>query len=194
MRTPGPETVARHLIDTLGGREKARLALDSEFQRIKDRWEQDTHKIGRILRAHLFVEYFLTEYLYAKNPNLGPSESARLTFSQKVALVDTSKCEIAYLIPGIRHLNIIRNRLAHSLKAEVTRDDANVFKQSHLFTAIRSQLAKEQNRRPSSEPIVVLEEFAMHAGYALQRGPATDAMAEAFRLAGLERTKSDASH
>ena len=188
MQTPSPESVARHLIKLLGGHEKAFRLLDADFQEVTRRWAQDTAKIGRILRAHLFVEHFLTEYLQAKNPDLGSLDDARVTFAQKIPLINTDELRIAYLLPGIRRLNTIRNRIAHSLHADVTQDDANVFLQIQLFSALRNESAKRSQRAPSSDPIDIMEEFAVHAGSLLHLGPTTSLWAEAFRLAQQECT------
>jgi hypothetical protein len=153
----------------LGGREKAVQATDADLEELNRRWAQDTGTIGRILRAHLFVEHFLTEYLQAKNPNLGSLDDARVTFAQKVALVDESRQEVAYLLPGIRRLNAIRNRIAHSLRAEVTQDDADAFSRIEPFTALRNALAKGSEHPVSSDPLDILEAFALHAGSSLHQ-------------------------
>src|SRR5690349_2061866 len=107
MATPTPEIVIKHAIRLMGGNDKAWEAFDTDFRFITTRWEQDTATIGRILRAHLFVEHFLTEYLQARNPEIGSLDDARLTFAQKTALVDAGMAATSYLIPGIRRLNSI---------------------------------------------------------------------------------------
>jgi hypothetical protein len=178
-----PESVARHVIELLGGREKAFQTLTSDHQSVTSRWEQDIATIGRILRAHLFVEHFLSEYLQSKNPNLGSLEEARISFGQKITLLAAGRPEIEYLLPGIRRLNIIRNRIAHSLRAELTQNDTDVFLQVKLFAAMRNEMAKSSKRVPSSDHVDIMEEFAMHAGFALHQGPMTEVLAEAIRLA-----------
>lgn len=188
MITPSPEIVVKHLIRLMGGHEKAFQAFDADFHHITTRWEQDTATIGRILRAHLFVEYFLTEFIQSRNPELGPLDEARVSFSQKVALVGTGTAGTSYLIPGIRRLNTIRNRLAHTLRAEVTDDDANAFLQINMFRAMREEKARRESRTANADPIVVLEEFAMHAGIILHASASRDAdvWSAAFRAAQQE--------
>ena len=194
MSVPTPEAVAKHVIRLMGGHEKARQAFDADHQLITTRWEQDTGTIGRILRAHLFVEHFLTEYLQARNPELGSLEEARATFAQKVALVGNGIPTIAYLLPGIRRLNTIRNRLAHTLRAQVTKQDADAFLQIDLFRALREELARTQSSAPSTDPIDVFEGFAAHAGMSLHSSAARigDLWAEAMRAAQEECSKSNA--
>lgn len=189
--TPDPEAVVRELLDLYGGAEAAWRKFDQDFAQLVAAWEQDTTTIGRILRAHLFVEYFLTEYLAARNPELGSFEEARLSFAQKVALVGTSAGDVSYLLPGIRRLNTIRNRLAHGLHADVSAEDAEVFLGVDLFRAMRN--ARHAPQCPSKNPVDVLDEFAQHAGMALHASANPDRAlwAEAFRRAERKAMRSD---
>ena len=163
---PHPRIVARRLIHLYGGVDAAREALDKRFREVAERWNQDAGLMGRILRAHLFVEHYLTAYLEANNPNLGNLENARLSFAQKVALAEQPNAGERYLFPGIRRLNQIRNRLAHTLKAEVTNEDREGFLSIPLFKAMREALSAPST--PSDDPVVVLEDFARHAGVTLE--------------------------
>lgn len=119
--------VAMRAFELMGGRDKAFASMEADFDDMKERWNQDTDTIGRILRSHLYLEHYLTEYLQHANPVLGDLDEARLSFNQKVNLLRSDAEMIAMIIGGIRHLNRIRNRLAHNLKASVTEEDANVF-------------------------------------------------------------------
>ncbi len=183
MAMPDAERFARHVIQLIGGREKARQTIDAESQLIRHRWEQDTGTLGRILRAHLFVEHFLGEYIQSENPELGSLEDARLTFAQKVALIGTTAPGIAYLLPGIRRLNAIRNRLVHSLRAEVTKEDADALLAVEIFRELRNVLAEPAT--PSADPVDILEDFASHAGIMLHNSasPLGEIFVEALRLA-----------
>lgn len=178
-----PQAVIRELLDLYGGPEKAWQIFEEDYAQVTAAWNQDTVTIGRILRGHLFVEHFLTEYLSARNPELGSLEEARLTFSQKLALVGGGTGGVSYLLPGVRRLNAIRNRLAHSLRAEVTTEGANAFLAIEFFRAMRD--AGHAPRVASAEPIDVLEDFAKHAGLALHASASRDAglWSEAFRRA-----------
>jgi len=161
-----PQVVVKNVIDLLGGREAAFAHFDDEFRYISERWSQDTDAIGRILRCHLFVEHFLTAFLVQRNPELGSVSDARLSFAQKVTLIGQASAGIAYLIPGIRRLNTIRNRMAHTLAADITTDDINIFLGITLFKAMREARAKPNSA--STVPVDILEDFAKHAGTCLQ--------------------------
>ncbi|MFP3670621.1 hypothetical protein SB717_36660, partial [Priestia sp. SIMBA_032] len=81
------EFIATRALELMGGREKAFAAMEADYDAMKERWNQDTDSIGRILRAHLYLEHYLTEYLQHANPALGDLDEARLTFAQKANLL-----------------------------------------------------------------------------------------------------------
>ena len=152
-------------IEHLGGREKAWEIINAEFAEVGRRWNQDVVVVGRILRSHLFVEHYLYEHLTKANPRLGSVEKARLSFSQKVALLDAGDPRLREILPGIKHLNTIRNRLAHRLNVAIEITDADVFLQAKYFAALRVEGAKPG--APSHDPLDILEEFARYASTAL---------------------------
>jgi hypothetical protein len=133
----------------------------------------------------------LTEHLQAKNPNLGSLDDARVSFALKLLLVDGKASKTAYLLPGIRRLNAIRNRIAHSLHADVTEDDARVFIGVGLFSALREELAKGEHRVLSSDPIDIMEDFAFHAASAFHTSPLTGVWEQAFQIARQECKPSE---
>jgi hypothetical protein len=158
-----PETarVTARTIELLGGKDRAREVMDAEFSTMTSRWNQDIDSIGRILRSHLFVEHYLAEYLKKANPRLGDLSDARLSFAQKLALVGNENPRLADVLPGIKHLNKVRNRLAHQLTATVTVEDGDIFLQAKFFKAMREEGAKPG--APSQRPIDILEGFAQYA-------------------------------
>ena len=168
MSFPDPTSVVKHLIDLLGGPELAFQKIDEEHRKLVAVWEQDASSIGRILRAHLFVEHFLTALITAKNPKLGSLEKARLSFVQKVELLDTDSLQIRDLLPGIRRLNSVRNRLAHTLHADISKDDAQCFLDCAIFRAMREESYRRKPTIPSDDPLDVLEDFSLHAGMSFQ--------------------------
>lgn len=152
------------------------LGGEAEFQRLAEeesgeatrRWQQDTDTIGRILRAHLFIERFVTENLQRTNPALGSVEKAKLTFAQKMSLLNSANPDIADALPGIRRMNSIRNRLAHESHSGVTKDDAAALLQCRLFSQTLRMRHGEQVAALS--PIDILEQFAKHTSIALTVG------------------------
>lgn len=186
---PDPASVAARTLELLGGRNEAWKTIESEYSSMTSRWEQDVVAIGRILRSHLYVEHYLTEYLVKRNPNLGPLAGAKLTFSQKVELMDGSNPRLSEILPGIRQLNKIRNRLAHNLAAAVDEKDAAIFLQAKFFAAMREEGAKPG--APSSDPLDVLEKFAQYASSQLHSE--FSAFSKAFAAALEDCSKKNAT-
>jgi hypothetical protein len=164
--------VATAAIELFGGRDKARATFESEHAKMQAAWNRDTALIGRILRAHLFVEHFLGEYLSRTNPRLGKLDDARLSFAQKIALVGDDDSIVRALVPGIRHLNVIRNRVAHRLTAAMSNEDSDVFLANSMFRAMRDALCAPST--PSTDPTEVLEDFSRHAGIMLDATSSPD--------------------
>ena len=159
------QKVIARTIELLGGPARAREITDNEFGEMVTRWEQDTDAIGRILRAHLYVEHYLTEFISHANPRLGSVANARLSFNQKLALLDTSSPAVAELKPGIAQLNKIRNRLAHRLSSAIEPADSHVFLAAPMFSSMRFVALG----RPATTltPIELLEQFSLHAANVL---------------------------
>ncbi|WP_342619569.1 hypothetical protein [Rhodoferax sp. GW822-FHT02A01] len=151
---------ATRTLEIMGGRELAIASMEAEYNTMKERWNQDVSTIGRILRSHLHVEYYMTEHLQHANHSLGDLEEARLSFAQKMNLLNPGDPMLRMLIGGIRHLNKIRNRLAHNLSATVTDEDAQFFLSQSLFKVMRDEGAKGKVAAPSSDPLDILEAFA----------------------------------
>lgn len=57
----------------------------------------------------------------------GLGSTARLTFANKLRLLDMQGSQLADARMGILHPNKIRNRIAHRLDAGISADDAAVF-------------------------------------------------------------------
>lgn len=182
--------VFKRAVELMGGREKYIASIEADYHAMKERWNKDVTTIGRILRAHLHVEHHLTEYLQHVNPQLGELDEARITFNQKVNLLPAQDPRIDFLRPGIKHLNKIRNRLAHNLEATVTEDDKVVFLAPGLFSAFREEGVKGTDRKLATNPIDVLEEFAEFASSMLN-GPSTESSkVHAQALAEFKETKA----
>lgn len=177
---PDKEIVINRTLELLGGPDRARQVIDAEFDSMTKRWNQDVESIGRILRAHLYLEHYMTEYLEKSNPRLGSLSDARLSFNQKVLLLDANPSLID-LIPGIKRLNTVRNRLAHQLTAIVREEDAAVFLEAGFFKAMRDEGGKPN--LPSQNPLDILEEFAQHASvrFSSEFGEFSKAFAQALR-------------
>lgn len=162
------------IIAAHGGAEKFFSLMDERLRTFNAVWAQDSERIGRVLRAHLAVEHFMTDYISAKNPGLGPLEDVRLTFSQKVGLLPNNEGAISPLKTGLKQLNSIRNRIAHNLKVDVLEDDKVSFLKIGIFAAMRSERAKRMGQ-PADDPLSVLEQFSQFAAGMLHAAASPDA-------------------
>ena len=179
MKIP-PEVLAKILAkagERIGGREELERLGQAEFFRNLGRWDQDIDEIGRILRAHLFVERYMTEYLESTNPRLGSVNEARLTFTQKVALLDKNDQNVQGCVQGLRRLNSIRNRLAHRTNEGVSEEDGAFF----LKCAGLEELLSMQDRK-AEDALDALEEFAKHMAivFTYEHSPVSRAIHEAI--------------
>ena len=86
-------------------------------------WQKDTDQLGTILICHLSIENYIENYLEAANPAIGSIKSKRLSFSTKLDLMGGDNKIIQMLMPGLKQLNRIRNRLAHNMEENVTDED-----------------------------------------------------------------------
>ena len=175
-----PQRLAKRVIELLGGPEKTAEIGERELDEINSRWNQNIAVIGRILRSHLFVEHYVGEYLETANPRLGSHAKARLSFSQKIALLDPNDPNLISMLPGLKRINVIRNRLAHNLGATVSDEDAKIFLSDKHFTALRNELAEP--RSPNRDPLDILEDFANHVSVRLGKPTKTsEAFAQAIK-------------
>ena len=157
------------VFDEYGGADAFFRESDAHLAHFNETWLQDIELVGRILRAHLVVEHFLTEYLEACNPKLPSLRKAGLTFDQKVRLLSNDDAAINSAIPGIRRLNQIRNRIAHNLALELTTEDRSAFLGVQFFSALRREKQK-RGMSVGEDPIDVLEDFSKLAASWLQSG------------------------
>lgn len=158
-KLPDIEKTMRKLFDSYGGKEKFFEATQKRLAEFNARWDQDIGAMGRVLRSHLIVEYYMTAYLQAANPNLGVIDDAKIGFAQKVDLLGDHDTLITNLIPGIRRLNTVRNRLAHNLSVSVTQDDVNSFKSVGIYWAMR-KASEKGHQKFGTEPLDIYDHFA----------------------------------
>lgn len=172
------DQIIRKVIELSGGKDALNKETDDKLAFINQKWDQDVVGIGRILRAHIFVEYFMTKCLQTINPNLGDLDGARVTFSTKLKLLKGYSRHIDMMLPGIRRLNAIRNRMAHSLEAIIDDKDIEVIFSDKYFKSLRDEHAKPD--KPSTDKFEIIEDFAKHVGSYLESAGDTGSLAQRF--------------
>mgnify|MGYP003582053179 CR=1 FL=1 len=120
-----------------------------EWQKLED---VNFEFLGYLLSCHLIIEHYLDEVIMTLGTELN-WEPAKLTFSQKVALFPQNLLPEPYNpIPAIKHLNSIRNKIAHNIKSRP--EDINLLPIKDYLSATYRD-AKDI----PSEPIELLEQF-----------------------------------
>lgn len=157
--TPDTQEIVKRLFESYGGAEKCFEAIEKRRAEFNALWAQDVGAMGRVLRSHLIVEFYMTAYLQKANPSLGSIDDAKIGFAQKADLLGEKDRFINMLVPGIRRLNAVRNRLAHNLSVSVTQDDLNAFMSVGIYKAFREESEKHAGTF-SNDPIDVYEHFA----------------------------------
>jgi len=114
-------------------------------------WERLTgveyELIGRILICHLLIEHYLTKFIELETPKGYNWDESRLTFSQKLKLVNKhSILSKFHLIEGMTLINKIRNRFSHNIKAKIISSD---------ITSLKKVIIEFQKQVNSSSEIVI---------------------------------------
>lgn len=88
----------------------------------------DVEFIGAFLTAHLSLENYISDYLKLRYPSLSWND-AKLTFSQKIALIQNEPATAPYdqIYLRIKDFNSIRNKISHELNYRITDKEKNKF-------------------------------------------------------------------
>jgi len=153
-------------IELNGGWDRVIEIASAQQKRLDRLWNRQADPIGRILKAHLIVEHCLTAHLLAHNPNLGGLDKARLSYDQKLNLLDPKIVNVHDALPGLRLLGTIRNRFSHRLEATVTKADADALFAIELFRALYlNENMASAAKEPDDETERVLEIIERFAAY-----------------------------
>jgi hypothetical protein len=163
MTEPESAAFVARVIEKFGGKEAFFDSMDQRMKEFSAVWGQDTDRIGRVLRAHLAVEYFVGVYLVAQNPGFAGLERARLAYAQKIELLDRNDRIVDELISGLRLVGTIRNRIAHRLRVDLTEEDRKAFLSVGIFHAMRDASIARNYAATDDDALVILEQFAKFA-------------------------------
>ena len=134
----------------------------------------DFEFIGYLLACHLVIEHYLDEFLISRAPDL-TWDGPRLTFSQKAALfphlIFPNGVEV---IAGIRHMNALRNKLAHRLETKPEEFD---------YLPFVRLLEKANVEETPTKPLEILEQFTEAVGFCFIGWLASDAYRTTWRQA-----------
>jgi len=95
------------------------------FKPVNELLQAKDENRGRLLQYHLVLEHVIEKVLKNTLPELS-LKKARLSFSQKVALLPRRGRLYEEFIPGIREINKLRNGYAHKLNMKLTVEGAPI--------------------------------------------------------------------
>jgi hypothetical protein len=164
-----PQETIEKLFNLYGGKDAFKNDTQKQLNEFNEKWDQNSELLGRILRAHLVVEHYLTLWVQYQNPNLGSIDEAKLSFSNKISLVGEKDISVKDLVPGLKRLNKVRNRIAHNLSVDILKEDEDALKSSKFFKAM-IDLDQGLYCSPTACGIELLEGFAKYSAGRLQAG------------------------
>lgn len=136
--------------------------IEEDFRIFKARFgqfiRQDDHAVSVILRCHLIIEHFIDEYLRAANPAITTWDRLRLSMHQKLVLADNPRSVFQVLMPSLRALNTLRNKVAHRLEATFESDDIAPIRE--LMTLWLKAAGKAPDQLDDIELLLVFTEHA----------------------------------
>lgn len=100
--------------------DKERIDFNDEIINLVSR---QTDELGTILKCHLIIEFYIDAYLIASYPTIINWKETRLTFSQKLELIDNPKTVLGMYYSGIKNINGIRNKLSHRISYAIIPED-----------------------------------------------------------------------
>lgn len=105
-------------------------------------FEKEEGTIGRVLKCHLVIEKYLNDLL---NFHLGPKldlEKVRLSFNQKLFILEGISDEFFIYGKGIREINSLRNRIAHRLDYDINESNLDTCETFAKFLSQNQNLKK----------------------------------------------------
>jgi hypothetical protein len=128
--------------------------VDGQMLKLESLDGVDFEFLGYLLSCHLVIEHYLDEFLMTLGTKLRWN-SARLTFSQKLKLFPPELFpDGAEVVSVLRHLNGLRNKVAHNIRAKPA--DLDLKPLADFFRAKVMKLEEVP-----ADPIELLEAFTL---------------------------------
>jgi len=94
------------LANAYNGLENFHAELKNRVEESQKAWSSDSIGIGKILRSHLYAEYYLNKYLF-KLYKLKEKELDNLSFYKKLVYIEEKNDSLKSLLPAIKKFNIL---------------------------------------------------------------------------------------
>ena len=141
----------KHLIATSQELDKELSEFNTKIIQLLNK---EADELGRVLKCHLIVEHYLDNYLSEAFPAVDNWSNARLTFSQKLELIQSPQTIFTYSYLPIKNLNSIRNKFSHKLDYSMKSSDYKEIEK--MMTIWNTALG-----RPLQTGINLVEEFTL---------------------------------
>ena len=116
-------------------------------------WQNRGNSIGRIVKSHLLLEHYLNEYLRVIHPSIKNIDALKLSFKQKLNMLELPGDMIHYIGPVLDVINRLRNRLVHSLDIELKDDEIEPIRKLLAFTRQQSNYNADLDERSAADLI-----------------------------------------
>lgn len=126
------------------------LEFNEEFLHL---WQTHGNSIGRIVKSHLLLEHYLNEYLRVIHPSIRNFDALKLSFKQKLNLLELPGEMIHYIGPVLDVINRLRNRLVHSLAIDLNDDEVEPIRKLLSFTRQQSNYIADLQERSAADLI-----------------------------------------
>lgn len=110
----------KYLVDNADAIDKNRLAFNDK---IIDLLNSTGDELGVVLKCHLIIEHYIDEFLIIAYPTIENFDKIRMTFSQKLELINNSRTILGMSYQAIKSLNAVRNRFSHRLGYKIKESD-----------------------------------------------------------------------
>jgi hypothetical protein len=176
MQTKRRTHSIKKVLEAYGGEEKFFVffaAVKAHMKTVNMPETPTMEDASRVLHAHLMAERFLTRYLKSLKPRSRSIQNAGLSFSQKLDQIKPKDSSVSFLIPGLRRMDLIRNRLSGDFPKAVTEQDKKALFAVPLFKEVMDSTGCESEKM-SEDAVSVLECFATFAGIILHNAADPD--------------------
>ena len=110
----------KYLADNMDLMEKQRVEFNKKILPLLN---SQTDELGLILKCHLIIEHYIDEFLIVAYPTIKSWARIRLTFNQKLELINDPQTVLGMVYPSIKCLNTLRNKFSHKLAYKIKTED-----------------------------------------------------------------------
>jgi hypothetical protein len=141
-----------YLVSNMEKFEEDRMKFNSE---VSELLSGKTDELGTVLKCHLIIEYYIDLYLKSSFPAILHWQQARLTFNQKLELMNNQKTLIGFYYESIKNLNTIRNKFSHKLSYSINKEDYSAIKKAIeiWYNPLKKEIPED--------PLKLLEDFTI---------------------------------